>query len=347
VGIALAASAVVALVPSSAPMTLRHLFESRGRYIGTAIDGLSLTDAEVTSRVYSALASTEFGSLIPRRELAWDLTEPSRGSFDFSRADPVVEFASQHQQTTHGEILGSELNLPPWVTDPATPAPALRAMLIDHMTGVVGHFAGRITTWHVLTSPFEDDGTRRANAFQTKLGDGYVADALRAARAADPAAKLYLSDRDFGEDSPRNQAMYALASSLKQLGVPLDGVDLQGHFELGKVPASLGQSLRRFSDLGLDVSLSQVDVRIRYPADATKISRQAADYTRITQACLRVVRCVGLTVSGVYDSESELGYDFPGFGRSLLFDDSFGKKPAYQGVVSAFRRAPPALEGRA
>ncbi|MEU9954436.1 endo-1,4-beta-xylanase [Streptomyces sp. NPDC050982] len=44
----------------------------------------------------------------------------------------------------------------------------------------------------MVNEPFNEDGTRRRSVFQTVFGDSCIADALRAARAADPAAKLYV-----------------------------------------------------------------------------------------------------------------------------------------------------------
>jgi GH35 family endo-1,4-beta-xylanase len=42
------------------------------------------------------------------------------------------------------------------------------------------------------TEPFNDDGTFRESVFFTTTGTSYIATALIAARAADPAAKLYV-----------------------------------------------------------------------------------------------------------------------------------------------------------
>lgn len=340
-GAILPAVAVVASVPAADGATLRQLFEARGRYLGAAVDGMTMADRFVTGTVYGTLAGTEFGSLTPRHELAWDLTEPSRGSFDFSRSDPVVEFARRHGQRVRGEIVVPDGNLPPWVTA-ATSPDDLRAMLVGHVSGVVAHFRGRVAAWDVVRLPLGDDGTRRDTVFQRLLGDGYLAEALRAARAADPAAELYLGGAPTGGDpaggDPAGRVVRGLVVPLLAQGVPLDGVGLRGGFALGRVPADLRADLQRYADLGLDVAFTRLEVRIRYPVDAAKLARQATDYAAVTRACLLVARCVGMTVDGVYDTESGAGFEFPGYGRPLLFDDSFARKPAYRGVATAVRR---------
>lgn len=337
VGVALPA-ATIATPASPSDATLRRLFESRGRQVGVVVDGLALTDAAgaaVLSGAYGAVAGTEFGSLTPRHELAWDLTEPSRGSFDFSRSDPIVEFARRHGQAVHGGDLVSDASLPRWVAEGGGAPMDLLAAIVGHVSGVVTHFRGEVASWTVVSALADADGTRRDTPFERALGDAYVAEALRAARAADPAAKLYIGDRGIEGLNPKSQAVYELARSLKERGVPLDGVRVESHLAVGGVPASLRRNLQRFADLGLDVAIGPVDVRIPYPADTRRLARQADDYREFARTCLRVTRCVGVTIAGVYDVESEVGYEFPGSGRPLLFDDSFARKPAYRGLASA------------
>ena len=42
--------------------------------------------------------------------------------------------------------------------------------------------------------PFNDDGTFGSNVFFNTLGESYIPIALKAAKAADPNAKLYIND---------------------------------------------------------------------------------------------------------------------------------------------------------
>lgn len=77
-------------------------------------------------------------------------------------------------------------------------------------------------------------------------------------------------------------------------GVPLDGIGFQAHFYLGTVPATIQQNLQRFADLGLDVAITEVDINMRGPGNATALAQQAKDYHAIVSACVAVERCIGI-----------------------------------------------------
>lgn len=326
-------SAAVVAVAAPDAATLRMLFARHGRYLGTGVDEVTLIELANSFGAYDLIVGAEFGALAPRREFGWDATEPSRGSFNFDRSDPVVWFARRYGQTLVGNGLLGTQGLPAWVGDADLPPEQVRAMMTGHVATVVGHFRGAVARWDVVTTPFEDDGTLRQTPFAMALGVGYIADALVAARAADPQAKLYLSVQGLEGSAASTEAMLGLASSLLARGVPLDGVGLRGRFALGAVPGDLAATMRRFTDLGLEVALDEVEVRIAYPADATKLRRQAEEYTAITRACLMVERCVGIDLRGVRDTESDVVFEYPGSGLSLLLDNEFNRKPGYQGMV--------------
>ena len=63
------------------------------------------------------------------------------------------------------------------------------------------------------------------------MGDEYIADAFKWARAADPAAKLYINDYNVEGINPKSDALYDLVKTLKSQGVPIDGVGFQAHFD--------------------------------------------------------------------------------------------------------------------
>ena len=56
--------------------------------------------------------------------------------------------------------------------------------------------------------------------------------------------------------------MLALVQSLKAQNL-IDGVGFQSHFIVGEVPTDLQANLQRFADAGVDVAITELDVRVR------------------------------------------------------------------------------------
>ena len=67
--------------------------------------------------------------------------------------------------------------------------------------------------------------------------------------------------------------MLALVQSLKAQNL-IDGVGFQSHFIVGEVPTDLQANLQRFADAGVDVAITELDVRVRkLSSDAILLER--------------------------------------------------------------------------
>jgi endo-1,4-beta-xylanase len=325
---AAAAVGAVPVAPAHASTTLGAHAAARGRYFGSATDNPELTDAP-----YVALLGTEFNQLTPGNSLKWDATEPTRGSFSYARGDAVVDLGRQNGQLVRGHTLVWHSQLPAWVQ--SVPAAELLGVMRNHITNVATHYRGQVAHWDVVNEPFEENGTRRQTVFQQRIGDSYIAEAFRAARAADPTVKLYLNDYNVEGVGAKSDAMFSLVQSLRQQGVPIDGVGLQAHLILGQVPGTIQQNIQRFANLGLDVAITELDIRMTLPRTAAKDAQQAAEYRTVVNACLAVTRCVGITVWDYTDKYSWIPSVFPGQGAALPWDENLVPKPAYTAIHDA------------
>jgi len=338
IGLALLIGAIPALATATtadAAAPLRQLAEAKGIYFGAAVAANRLSETQ-----YVQVLNREFNSVTPENEMKWDATEPSRNSFNFSNADRIVNHAQANGQIIRGHTLVWHSQLPSWVSNGNWSASELTQIMENHIANVAGRYRGKLYAWDVVNEAFNEDGTRRQTVFQNVIGDGYIAAAFRAARAADPTAKLYYNDYNIEGINAKSNAVYNLVRQLKQQGVPIDGVGFQGHFILGQVPNDLQQNLQRFADLGVEVALTEVDIRMQTPPDAGKLAQQRADYEKVVRACLAVSKCVGVTVWGITDKYSWVPDTFPGQGAALLFDENYNPKPAYDGVVTALGGTP-------
>ncbi len=331
VALALLLGLLVAQHSAYAAQTLDSLAKAKGRYFGSATDNPELSDS-----AYTSILGSEFGSITPGNSMKWDTTEPAQGSFDFTKGDAVVSFAKAHNQMVRGHTLVWHNQLPSWVSNGSWTADTLNAALKNHITTEVSHYAGQVYSWDVVNEPFNDDGTYRSDVWYNTLGTSYIANALTWAHAADPGAKLYINDYNIEGSGAKADAMYNLAKSLLAAGVPLNGIGFQGHLatQYG-FPSGMQANLQRFADLGLDVAVTELDVRMILPSDDTKVATQNSYYTQVVNACLAVSRCVGITIWDYTDKYSWVPGTFSGQGNACLYDSNLAPKADYYAVVAA------------
>ncbi|MEV7867328.1 non-reducing end alpha-L-arabinofuranosidase family hydrolase [Streptomyces sp. NPDC088124] len=288
-----------------------------GRYFGAAVAAGKLGDG-----TYATILDREFNSVTPENEMKWDTVERSRGSFNFAPADQIVNRASARGQRVRGHTLVWHSQLPSWVSS-LTDANTLRGVMNNHITTVMNHYKGKVQAWDVVNEAFADGGSgqHRPSVFQNLLGDGFVEQAFRTARAADPAAKLCYNDYNIENWSDaKTQGVYRMVRDFKARGVPIDCVGFQAHFGTGGPPASFQTTLSNFAALGVDVQITELDIA-QAPTTA---------YANTARACMNVPRCNGITVWGIRDSDSWRSGENP-----LLFDRGGNKKAAYQATLTA------------
>ena len=303
---ALSASAVLAVAQAAGAVSLKSAAAAKGRYFGAALDPAFLADP-----VYRDLATREFSSITPENAMKWPTVEPAQGLVDWTAADAVAAFAKANGQKLRGHNLIWPDHLPAWVDNGRFSPAALRDLIESHVASEVARYNGAAYAWDVVNEPFDDAGHWRGGVLYDALGADYVAIALRAARAADPQAKLYVNEYNVEHAGAKFDALYQLVASLKRSGAPIDGVGLQGHFITGRAPADLPAAMARFAALDVDVAITELDSRLELPASAAALARQADDDRAVVAACLSVARCVGVTTWGVSDAHSWIPRSFP------------------------------------
>ncbi|MFG3680004.1 non-reducing end alpha-L-arabinofuranosidase family hydrolase [Micromonospora chalcea] len=315
-------AAVAVMMPSAnaAASTLGAAAAQSGRYFGTAIAAGRLGDS-----TYSTIAGREFNMITAENEMKPDATQPQRGQFNFNSGDQIYNWATQRGLKVRGHTLAWHAQQPGWMQ--SLNGSNLRQAMIDHINGVMAHYRGKLAAWDVVNEAFNEDGSRRSSNLQG-TGNDWIEVAFRTARAADPSTKLCYNDYNIENWSyGKTQGVYNMIRDFKSRGVPIDCVGLQTHFTGGSsLPGNFQTTLQNFAALGVDVALTEVDVT----------NSSTSQYAGLTQACINVPRCIGITVWGVRDSDSWRSNESP-----LLFDGGGNKKAAYNSVLNALNAAAP------
>jgi endo-1,4-beta-xylanase len=288
--------------------------------------------AREDSAYVEAFART-FSVLALENSTAWAVIQPREGEFDFAQTDALVDLAERTGKRVRGQLVWDQV-LPTWLTDEERPAPELHALMTEHVRTIVERYRGRVHEWVVVNEPLDDGGSRLERSIWLRgLGERYIGDAFRAARAADPGAKLLLNEIA-AERGAKLDALIDLARRLERRGVPFDAVGLQNHTTARDFPSrtELAAAIERIAALGLDAQITEMDV-VLGPTD--DLARQARAYAAAAQACVSQRACRGFTVWGVTDTHSWKGAD----ARALLFDAQGEAKPAAEAVLG-FLRSP-------
>ena len=172
-------------------------------------------------------------------------------------------------------------------------------------------------------------------------GTGWFADVFRWTRAAVAAAGvgqsvIRLFYNDYGIETATAKADAVLRFLKEQLaaGAPIDGVGFQAHMrcDCGGHPAQPGcnnataiaANMRRFTDLGLDVWVTELDVAM---APGCTQQMQADVFGAVLQACLDLgARCDAFMLWGFTDRYTWLDNTTQ---APNMLDAAYRPKPAY------------------
>ncbi|KAE8405561.1 glycoside hydrolase superfamily [Aspergillus pseudonomiae] len=301
-------------------------------YFGTATDNPELTD---TSYVTQLNNTGDFGQITPGNTQKWDSTEPSQNEFSFTKGDVVADLADANDQKLRCHNLVWHQQLPNWVSSGSWTNETLTAVLQNHITNVVKHYKGRCYAWDVVNEALADDGSYRDSIWYKTIGEAYIPIAFAAAAAADPDVKLYYNDYSIEWGGSKSTGAQNIVKLIQSYGGKIDGVGLQAHFTVGQTPArkDLASNLKSFTDLGVEVAYTEVDVRMQTPATEANLQQQSTEFANIVGACLDTKGCVGVTIWDWTDKYSWVPSTFPGYGAACPWDENFEKKPAYQGIL--------------
>jgi GH35 family endo-1,4-beta-xylanase len=312
---------------------LRDAAASSGRLVGAAVFSSQLA----RDPVYAGAAGRHFSYFTAEWEMKWDPVQRAPGVYDFAGADAIVAFAESRGARVKGHALVWHGATPRWVE--SLSPPELRIAFEDHIRTVAGRYRGRVHAWDVVNEAIDDSQPGlRSTVFSRGLGPDYVAEAFRLARRADPEAQLIYNDYGAEGLNRKSNDVYALVKDLRDRGL-VDGVGLQMHLSATSVPAvaDIRANIQRLADLGLQVNISEMDVRVRdVPGDAAaKLARQRQVYRDVVGACLAVPRCEAVTLWGFTDAHSWIDSFFAP-DDPLVFDEQYRAKPAFFGMEDAF-----------
>jgi endo-1,4-beta-xylanase len=335
--------------------------------IGTALNPKQLLGNDPLALDFTI---KHFNAITSENNMKWVTIHPKPGVYNFKIADSIVAFAEKNNMFVEGHVLVWHSQTPDWVYKDSLGNPltrdALLARMKDHIFTVVGRYKGKVHGWDVINEVIDDDGQMRKTRYYEIIGEDYVQKAFEFAHEADPDAELFYND--YNNEVPlKREGVIKLLNKLKEQGVKVDAVGLQGHYMLNfPTLADIDSSIRIYSDLGYKIVITELDVDpLPNPweqayADIAKTAGYTEKmnpyktglpdsvliqfnkrYEDLFKTFVKYKDVIDrVTFWGLHDGYSWKN-NFPIFGRTnypLLFDKNYQPKPAYYSVIKTVEK---------
>jgi endo-1,4-beta-xylanase len=292
--------------------------------------GIATNSGDVNNATYAAAAKSQFDMVVCENEMKFESTENPIGTFKYNGGDAVSTFAVANNMKMRGHNFiwhSQSSSAAGAVKDRATGLTVMR----NHIEAVGGHFKTKIYEWDVLNETYSG-GT---GSLWYKIGADYTDSALAISRRV-LGTSGYLYSNDYGADGVNSKSTAILNIAKKWLDndVPLDGIGFQCHLNSPINKNDISANIKRFGDLGLRVSLTEIDIK-----NAT-----ATDWTNLVNACLENFNCVSFVTWGLSDSRSWIGSNC----GCLLYNGNppTAKANMVQAVIDALNKADPTIAAK-
>jgi endo-1,4-beta-xylanase len=319
---------------------LRDVAGPSGPLIGAAVNPADLSDPG-----YVQALGREFNLIVPENAMKFAETEPAPHQFNFCAGDQIVAYAQGNGMKVRGHNLVWQADLPSWLTNGNYSSADTAGILQEHINTVMGHYKGQLIEWDVVNEAISYSAPYgpQPSYWLNQLGSNYIDMAFQWAHTADPNVKLYYNDTGGEGLGAKSDAVYNLVKGMLSRGVPVNGVGLQMHLDLNSAPsqADMSSNMARLAALGLEVHITEMDVRLPVDsngnASAAALASQAAIYQSVMSACQAAPNCTAFLTWGISDAYSWIPSTYPGFGAALLLDAKYQPKAAYNSVAGVLR----------
>jgi endo-1,4-beta-xylanase len=318
--------------------------------IGTAGDvPKGFSDAELAN------IKGNYNVITPDNCMKPQSVHPSEDTYNWATADAMVQWCQDNNIKVWGHTLCWHAQTPNWFFQGTDGEPITREQamerLANHIVAEVGRYKGRVLGWDVVNEALNDAGSgetenlRNSNWYKA-IGPDYLTLAFKWAHQADPQAQLYYNDYNLEQGTVQNTGKHAssmlLLKRLLKEGAPINGVGIEGHWNLGTSIPDIEKAIADYGSLGLKVCISEMDVAISGannaalnaggaggPVSPELLAQQAQVYAKLFDVLNRHANTISrVTFWGINDRRSWRSSQSP-----LLFDAQMQPKPAYQAIL--------------
>lgn len=242
--------------------------------IGTALNVFQ-SSGQDTNAVN--VVKKHFNAIVAENCMKMEEVHPEEGKYTFDQADQLVKFGEDNGLTITGHCLIWHSQCPEWFfqdkNGKEVSPEVLKQRMKEHIYTVAKRYKGRLKGWDVVNEAIIEDGSYRKSKFYQILGEEFIPLAFQYAHEADPDAELYYNDYGMDNEGRRN-GVVKLIRSLKEKGLRIDAVGMQGHMGMDYPKIEeFEKSMLAFAAEGVKVMITEWDM------SALPTARQSANIT--------------------------------------------------------------------
>ena len=323
--------------------------------------GVAVNQRNVSDEAQIALIKKEFNSVTAENDWKPGEIHPQEGVWNFERADKIANFCRQNGIKMRGHCLCWHSQFADWMFTDKKGKPVTKEVfyerLREHIHTVVNRYKDVVYAWDVVNEAMADDGGgprwgrrpgeepspyRQSRHFQL-CGDEFIAKAFQFAREADPNALLFYNDYSCVDEGKRER-IYNMVKKMKDAGVPIDGIGMQGHYNI-YFPSEeqLEKAIVRFKEIVKHINITELDLRMNNesggqlmfsrgearPMPGYMGTLQTDQYARLFKVFRKHADVIdNVTFWNLGDKDSWLGVN----NHPLPFDENYRPKACYRAI---------------
>lgn len=319
--------------------------------IGVAVNMRNISNPEQI-----AIIKKDFNSITAENDMKPQPTEPAYGQFNWENADKIANFCRSNGIKLRGHCLMWHAQIGEWMYKDEKGDLVSKDKLFQnmkhHITAIVERYKDVIYAWDVVNEAISDGGWQggrrgmgehpspyRNSPLYQIAGDEFIKKAFIYAREADPNVLLFYNDYNAADPGKRDR-IYNMVKSMKEEGVPIDGIGMQGHYNVyGPSMEDVDAALTKYSTIVKHIHITELDIRanqemggqLNFSRDGGNISQvvktlQEDQYARLFKVLRKHKDVVdNVTFWNLSDRDSWLGArNYP-----LPYDENYKAKRVY------------------
>ncbi|CAK9162088.1 unnamed protein product [Ilex paraguariensis] len=198
-----------------------------------------------------------FNAAVFENELKWYATEPKPGQINYTLADQMLEFIRANQIIARGHNIFWEdpKYTPAWVLN--LTSSKLQSAVNSRIQSLMSKYKEEFIHWDVSNEMLHFD------FYEQRLGPNATLNFFKTAHQSDPLATLFMNEFNVVETCiDINSTVDTYISRMRELkegGVSMDGIGLEGHFTVPNRPL-MRAIMDKLATLGLPIWLTEVDI---------------------------------------------------------------------------------------